>query len=99
MEHQKQPTKLPDAEINAKLKELPGWSLQQAKLFRDYKFRDFEEAFAFIVRVALIAQRTDHHPEIYNVWNTVELRLETHRAGGVSYLDIDFANRVNQLDG
>lgn len=58
------------------------WAEQDGKLFRIFRFADFSEAFAFMTRVALVAERMNHHPEWKNVWNTVEIRLSTHDAGG-----------------
>ncbi len=60
-----------------------GWVEEGGKLCRTYRFKDFSEAFAFMVRVALVAERQGHHPEWTNVWNTVSVRLSTHDAGGV----------------
>jgi len=60
-----------------------GWVEEGGKLCRTYQFRDFSEAFAFMVRVALVAEMQGHHPEWTNVWNSVSVRLSTHDAGGV----------------
>jgi 4a-hydroxytetrahydrobiopterin dehydratase len=81
------PTKLPDAEVDARLKKLPDWTLRAGKLHRDYKFGDFAEAFGFMARVALVAQKQDHHPEWFNVYNKVSVDLTTHDAGGISERD------------
>jgi 4a-hydroxytetrahydrobiopterin dehydratase len=59
------------------------WSEQNNKLYRKFQFKDFSEAFAFMTRVALVAEKMDHHPLWTNVWNTVELWLSTHDAGDV----------------
>jgi len=59
------------------------WSEQNNKLYRKFQFKDFSEAFAFMTRVALIAEKMDHHPLWTNVWNTVEMWLSTHDAGDV----------------
>jgi 4a-hydroxytetrahydrobiopterin dehydratase len=59
------------------------WTEQNNKLYRKFQFKDFSEAFAFMTRVALIAEKMDHHPLWTNVWNTVELWLSTHDAGDV----------------
>ncbi|HMC97901.1 MAG TPA: 4a-hydroxytetrahydrobiopterin dehydratase [Flavobacteriales bacterium] len=58
------------------------WTERNDKLQRDFRFRDFSEAFAFMTRVALIAEKMDHHPEWSNVYNTVHIALSTHSAGG-----------------
>lgn len=59
------------------------WTEREGKLYRTFRFRDFSEAFAFMVRVALVAERMGHHPEWTNVYNTVDIALSTHDAGGV----------------
>jgi len=59
------------------------WSEQNNKLYRKFQFKDFSEAFAFMTRVALVAEKMDHHPLWTNVWNTVEVWLSTHDAGDV----------------
>ena len=59
------------------------WSEQNNKLYRKFQFKDFSEAFAFMTRVALVAEKMDHHPLWTNVWNTVEVWLSTHDAGNV----------------
>jgi 4a-hydroxytetrahydrobiopterin dehydratase len=78
---------------------LPEWSLRDDKLAieRKFKFRDFSEAFAFMARVALIAEKRDHHPEWSNVYNWVEITLTTHDAGGLSQRDIDMAAAIGKL--
>ena len=80
---------------------LPEWSLRDDKLaiVRKFKFADFSEAFAFMARVALIAEKLDHHPEWSNVYNWVEITLTTHDAGGLSQRDIDMAGAIDKLLG
>ncbi len=79
--------------VQQQLKTLAGWRLDvgRAALRRDFKFADFNQAFAFMTRVALYAERHDHHPEWFNVYNRVEVTLTTHDAGGVTQRDIDLA--------
>ena len=79
--------------VQQHLKTLAGWRLDsvRAALRRDFKFADFNQAFAFMTRVALYAERHDHHPEWFNVYNRVEVTLTTHDAGGVTERDIDLA--------
>ena len=89
--------KLSEAEIAAALSKLPGWELQEDKLHREYKFADFVAAFAFMTGAALIAQAMDHHPEWFNVWNTVRVDLSTHDAGGVTALDVKLAHAMEAL--
>ncbi|HRH38362.1 MAG TPA: 4a-hydroxytetrahydrobiopterin dehydratase [Flavobacteriales bacterium] len=61
---------------------MSGWTEQEGKLCRTFVFKDFGEAFAFMTRVALVAEKQNHHPEWTNVWNKVSIRLSTHDAGG-----------------
>src|ERR1700690_2873675 len=93
------PGKLSEPEIVAALVELPGWKLAGGKLHREYKFADFVTAFAFMTGAALVAQRMDHHPEWFNVWNTVRIDLQTHDAGGVTVLDVQLAQQMEVLAG
>lgn len=60
-----------------------GWTTQDNKLVREFKFKDFSEAFAFLTRVAIEAEKMNHHPEIYNVYNKVIISLQTHDAGNI----------------
>ncbi len=87
-----------DAAARAALSgELPGWTLDGEHLRRSFRFRDFSEAFAFMTRVALLAERHDHHPEWSNVWNRVEIGLSTHDAGGLSARDVALARAIDAL--
>lgn len=87
--------KLIDAEIALALEALPGWTRDGTHIWRAYRFADFTHAFAFMTRVALLAERADHHPEWSNVYNKVEVRLTTHDAGGLSQRDIDLATAID----
>lgn len=62
---------------------MSAWTENDGKLCRTFRFRDFSEAFAFMTRVALIAEKQNHHPEWSNVWNTVTIQLSTHDSGGI----------------
>ena len=64
-----------------------------------FKFKDFSEAFGFLTRVALHAEKVDHHPEFTNVWNRVDFRLTSHDAGGVTERDLKLAEAINRLGG
>ena len=87
-----------DAVANAlRNPDLAGWSLANGKLHREYKFADFNAAFAFMTRAALWAERHDHHPEWFNVYRSVRVDLSTHDAGGITRLDLDLAKRMNTL--
>lgn len=77
--------------------DLPEWQLRGEKLHRGFRFADFSEAFAFMTRVALLAERQDHHPEWSNVWNRVEIALTTHDAGGLSARDVRLAKAIDSL--
>lgn len=75
---------LSDDEIEAALRERPGWSLDDGALHRELRFADFEAAFAFMTRVAAEAERLDHHPDWSNSWNTVVIDISSHAAGGIT---------------
>src|SRR6478736_1398256 len=83
----------------AALKGLPGWTevADREAVARTFVFRDFNEAFGFMARVALVAEKRDHHPEWRNVYKTVEVVLATHDAGGVTMLDVDLARAMNAI--
>ena len=76
-----------------------GWTLEDSgkALSRSFKFTDFSEAFAFLTRVALHAEKVDHHPEFTNVWNRVDFRLTSHDAGGVTERDRNLAEAIDRL--
>ena len=76
-----------------------GWSLEEGgkALVRTLRFKDFREAFAFLTRVAMHAEKVDHHPEFTNVWNRVDFRLTTHDTGGVTERDLKLAEAINRL--
>jgi 4a-hydroxytetrahydrobiopterin dehydratase len=81
------------------LKALPGWNdvPDREAIARTFVFRDFNEAFGFMARVALVAEKNDHHPEWRNVYKTVEVVLSTHDAGGVTANDIELAEAMNAI--
>ena len=85
--------KLPIEDLRAALKRLPDWRLADGReaILRKYQFVDFDSAFAFMTRVALLAAKMDHHPEWFNVYNKVDVTLATHDADGVTQKDIDLA--------
>ena len=76
-----------------------GWELEESgkALTRTITFEDFSEAFAFLTRVALHAEKVDHHPEFTSVWNRVDFRLTSHDAGGVTERDRALARRISEL--
>ena len=86
-------SRLTDAEVSALLSEFPDWTLREdgKAIVRTFRFADFNEAFGFMTRVAIYADKADHHPEWFNVYNRVEVRLTTHDAGGLTERDIALA--------
>ncbi|HKS88609.1 MAG TPA: 4a-hydroxytetrahydrobiopterin dehydratase [Stellaceae bacterium] len=78
---------------------LHGWSEVEDRdaIRKSYHFSDFSEAFGFLVRIALAAEKMDHHPEIFNVYNRVEIILSTHDCGGLSERDIRLAQAIDEL--
>jgi 4a-hydroxytetrahydrobiopterin dehydratase len=85
----------------AALGKLPGWSDVSGRdaIARKFTFRDFNEAFGFMTRAALVAEKMDHHPEWFNVYKTVEVTLSTHDAGGVTELDVRLAEAMDRIAG
>lgn len=77
--------------------DVPGWTVDGEHLRRTFKFADFVEAFGFMAKVALLAERADHHPEWSNVYNKVEIGLTTHDAGGLSARDVTLARAIDAL--
>ena len=85
-------------ETAQRLETLTGWTLAQGSLKRSFTFPNFIEAFGFLTRVAIIAERADHHPEIFNVYNKVDLTLTTHDAGdALTEKDFALAQAINHL--
>jgi 4a-hydroxytetrahydrobiopterin dehydratase len=85
------------AEAEKMMEEIPGWSLSGATLARDYKFKDFSGAMEFINRVAGLADREDHHPDMHISYSRVKLELSTHAIGGLSMNDFIMAAKLNML--
>ena len=83
------------------LARIKGWKKVRGRdaIHRAFRFRDFNEAFAFMSRVALMAEKMDHHPEWFNVYNRVEITLSTHDAGGLSERDIALARFIDSIAG
>ena len=84
----------------AAIARLPGWSDVSGRdaIAKKFVFKDFNAAFGFMARVALVAEKMDHHPEWFNVYKTVEVTLSTHDAGGVTELDAALAKFIDDLD-
>lgn len=91
--------KLSAAERATLSKDLPHWNMVDGRdaIRRDFRFRDFNEAWGFMSRVALLAEKHNHHPEWGNIWNQVEIVLSTHDAGGLSGRDVGLARAIDQL--
>ena len=90
---------LDEAERNDALDGLPDWDYDDGRdaISRSFTFADFPAAFAFMTRVALLAEKSDHHPEWSNVWNRVDILLTTHDAGGLSHRDIAMAEAIDAI--
>ena len=85
--------------IAAGLSKLNGWGMMKGKLHRMFEFKDFTHAFGFMTRVALAAEKMDHHPDWSNSWNKVTVDLCTHSAGGLTKNDFDLAGKIQQIFG
>ena len=93
--------KLSPQAVDEALKELDGWNVADggAAIARTFEFHNFGEAFAFMTRAALAAEKMDHHPDWSNVYKTVEVKLSTHDRGGVTELDVKLARQMNRFAG
>ena len=89
--------RLPEDELAAGLAALPRWTRRAEKLRREFVLRDFSEAFAFMARVALLAEKADHHPDWSNSWNKVVIELTSHDAGGLTQRDLDLALAIERV--
>jgi 4a-hydroxytetrahydrobiopterin dehydratase len=89
--------KLSEKGLATALKGLKGWSIVGGTLRREFEFKDFSEAFAFMTRVAMAAESANHHPDWSNSWNKVKIELVTHSAGGITPNDIDLAHNINKI--
>lgn len=87
--------RLSEEQISTRLTELDGWSRDGDQIERRFEFPTFMDAIGFINRIAPLADRADHHPEIFNVYNRVELVLTTHDAGGLTAKDFDLARQID----
>ena len=89
--------KLTDKEMATAIAKLPEWKVVDGKLNRAFKFDSFVDAFAFMTKVAFTADKMDHHPELFNVYNRVVIDLATHDVDGISNLDIELAKKIDSL--
>jgi 4a-hydroxytetrahydrobiopterin dehydratase len=90
--------KFAKTEITQKLKRLSGWKMVKGRnaITKTFKFKDFVQAFGWMTSMAIYAEKKDHHPEWFNVYNTVVVTLSTHDSGGVTKLDLDMAQEMNK---
>jgi len=87
---------LEKTELDAALQRLPEWKIVEGKLSREFRFRDFADAFAFMTACALRIHALDHHPEWSNVYSTVNVALVTHDAGGITTRDVELAGLMEE---
>lgn len=88
---------LSQIEIDEELKNLPGWSIVNDKLHKDFQFENFNQAFGFMTRAAMEIEKMNHHPEWFNVYNKITIDLTTHDAGGITKNDVNLAKILNSL--
>jgi 4a-hydroxytetrahydrobiopterin dehydratase len=86
-----------DKKITEEIAKLTEWKVVNDKLNRAFEFDNFVDAFAFMTKVAVVAEKMGHHPELFNVYNRVVIDLTTHDAGGIGELDIKLAKKINKL--
>ena len=91
--------KATEQDIQTAIDELGSWTVDGGKLHREYRFGDFVQAFGFMTQAALLAERVDHHPEWFNVYNRVVVDLTTHEVGGITERDIELARGMEALAG
>jgi 4a-hydroxytetrahydrobiopterin dehydratase len=89
--------KLTDKEIESEVNKMQGWKVVNGKLSKSFEFKDFIEAFSFMTRVAMHAEKMNHHPEWFNVYNKVNIDLVTHDLNGISNYDMKLANAINKI--
>jgi 4a-hydroxytetrahydrobiopterin dehydratase len=91
-------TPLDESAIRKALEDLPGWSYADDRISRSFEFSSFREAMGFVTRLSFECEAMNHHPEIHNVYNRVDISLNTHDAGGkVTGTDLDLARRINEF--
>jgi 4a-hydroxytetrahydrobiopterin dehydratase len=94
------PAKFDAQQIDEALGRLPGWSADgEAALTRSFKFKDHIEAMGFVTRVAMAAEVMDHHPDLRIVYNAVDIRLNSHDAGGITERDVKLAAKITEVSG
>jgi 4a-hydroxytetrahydrobiopterin dehydratase len=93
------PPLLSETDVKARLAAHPAWTIQGGRLHREFRFAGFSEAFGFMARVALAAEKLDHHPDWSNVFDRVVVSLHTHDAGGLTDLDFRLAAEMDRIAG
>ncbi len=91
--------KLNEDDVRSRLAQVPRWSRSGDKLKREFEFADFSAAFAFMTRVALAAEKANHHPDWSNSWSKVVIELSSHDVGGLSQRDFELARAIDRLHG
>ena len=89
--------RLSRTDIDEKLENLPGWSVVNEKLHKEFQFDSFNQAFGFMTRAAMEIEKMNHHPEWFNVYNRITVELTTHDAGGITDNDVSLARILNSL--
>jgi 4a-hydroxytetrahydrobiopterin dehydratase len=90
--------KLSENELDETVRAMNGWELEDGKLKKSFRFSNFVEAFGFMTRIALEAEKMNHHPDWSNVYNTVTIKLSTHDAGGITDYDIKLAKVIDHIN-
>ena len=90
--------RLSENDIIEELKNLPGWSVVNEKLHKEFQFESFNQAFGFMTRAAMEIEKMNHHPEWFNVYNRITIELTTHDAGGITKNDVNLAKILNSLE-
>jgi len=90
--------RLSQLDIEDQLKNLSGWSVVNEKLYKEFQFDSFNQAFGFMTRAAMEIEKMNHHPEWFNVYNKITIELTTHDAGGITKNDINLAKILNSLE-
>lgn len=91
--------KLTELQIRARLKELQNWDFEGEALVTSFEFKDFKDAFSVMTRIAFEAERLNHHPSWFNVYNQLDISLSTHDADGVTEKDFELAKIIDELVG
>ncbi len=89
--------KLTPDEVKTALEKLPGWTVKNEKLHKQYKFEDFAHAFGFMATAAVLIEKMNHHPEWSNVYNNVVVDLTTHDSGGITKKDVELAGLLESI--